>query len=155
MLSKCMQMRQCSSRGRCLLSTFHTNISSMNMNVSNTILTNSSSRNKLLFTLVSQPLPVYHHSSPFALKSTYGRRGFSSTTKEEEVNRDENVEQVEGEPIKPDEVVTPPASDDNAKIEQLEKEVKDMKDKVLRALAEEENVRRIAKRDIDNAKVVI
>jgi len=148
-----MQIRQCSSRGRCVLSTFSTSISSTNMNASNTVLTNSSSRNKLLFTLASQPLPVYHNSSTsFALKSTYGRRGFSSTTKEEEVSSDENVEKVEAEPVSPDEVVTPPASDDNSKIEQLEKEVKDMKDKVLRALAEEENVRRIAKRDIDNAK---
>ena len=41
---------------------------------------------------------------------------------------------------------------DQIKIEQLEKDLKEMKDKVLRSLAEEENVRRIAKRDVENAK---
>jgi len=46
--------------------------------------------------------------------------------------------------------VEPPS--EASKIEKLEAEVKDLKDKVLRSLAEEENVRRIAKRDVDNAK---
>jgi molecular chaperone GrpE (heat shock protein) len=35
----------------------------------------------------------------------------------------------------------------------LEKQLKEMRDKVLRAYAEEENVRRIAKRDVENARV--
>jgi molecular chaperone GrpE len=34
----------------------------------------------------------------------------------------------------------------------LEAEVKDLKDKLIRSYAEEENVRRIARRDVDNAK---
>jgi molecular chaperone GrpE len=38
------------------------------------------------------------------------------------------------------------------KVAALEVEVKDMKEKVIRSYAEEENVRRIAKRDVDNAK---
>ena len=38
-----------------------------------------------------------------------------------------------------------------AKIAALEKEVKEMKDAVLRSMAEEENVRRIAKKDVENA----
>ena len=44
------------------------------------------------------------------------------------------------------------ASPELEKISQLEKEVKDLKDRVVRSLAEEENVRRIAKRDVDNAR---
>ena len=36
--------------------------------------------------------------------------------------------------------------------QKLVQEVKDLKDKLLRSLAEEENVRRIAKRDVENAK---
>jgi len=40
----------------------------------------------------------------------------------------------------------------NANIERLEKEVKDFKDKLMRSLAEQENTRRIAKRDVQNAK---
>jgi molecular chaperone GrpE len=37
-------------------------------------------------------------------------------------------------------------------ISKLQKEVKDLKDQVIRSYAEEENVRRIAKRDVENAK---
>lgn len=143
---------QCSSRARVLTSSYVTTPFGTTVNPCNTVLTNSSSRNKLLFSLASQPLPIYHHSSLFnPITSTcgYGSRGFSSTS--ENVDSSEEKEAVEAEPVNPDEAV-PPVSDDSAKIEKLEKEVKDMKDKVLRALAEEENVRRIAKRDIENAK---
>ena len=35
---------------------------------------------------------------------------------------------------------------------ELQKEIKELKEKVIRSYAEEENVRRIAKRDVDNAK---
>lgn len=41
---------------------------------------------------------------------------------------------------------------DAEKIIKLEKDVKDLKDRVIRSMAEEENVRKIAKRDVDNAK---
>jgi molecular chaperone GrpE len=37
-------------------------------------------------------------------------------------------------------------------ITKLEAEIRDMKEKVMRHLAEEENVRRIARRDVDNAR---
>lgn len=49
---------------------------------------------------------------------------------------------------------TPPAVEDvNVKlIADLQKEIKDLKDKVVRSYAEEENVRRIARRDVNNAK---
>lgn len=38
-------------------------------------------------------------------------------------------------------------------VKKLELEVKEMKDKVIRSYAEEENVRRIAKKDVENAKL--
>ena len=41
---------------------------------------------------------------------------------------------------------------DQQLIQKLQKEMKDLKDQVLRSYAEEENVRRIAKRDVENAK---
>lgn len=64
-----------------------------------------------------------------------------------------NTASEKDESITPDDTIPPPSGiPDHAKIEKLEKEIKDMKDKVLRAMAEEENVRRIAKRDVDNAK---
>jgi molecular chaperone GrpE len=50
---------------------------------------------------------------------------------------------------------TPPPKAENIAeetIAALRAEVKDLKDKVLRGLAEEENVRRIAKRDVENAR---
>lgn len=44
-----------------------------------------------------------------------------------------------------------PEDDAAGKIASLEKEVKDLKDAVLRSLAEEENVRRIARKDVESA----
>lgn len=44
------------------------------------------------------------------------------------------------------------ASKEAEQISVLQKEVKDLKEQVLRSYAEEENVRRIARKDVDNAK---
>eukprot|EP00559_Dactyliosolen_fragilissimus_P003351 CAMPEP_0184857236 /NCGR_PEP_ID=MMETSP0580-20130426/2401_1 /TAXON_ID=1118495 /ORGANISM="Dactyliosolen fragilissimus" /LENGTH=205 /DNA_ID=CAMNT_0027352713 /DNA_START=190 /DNA_END=807 /DNA_ORIENTATION=- len=46
------------------------------------------------------------------------------------------------------------SSDDTsyAKIEELEKQVKDLKDQLLRSLAEQENIRGIARRDVESAR---
>lgn len=67
---------------------------------------------------------------------------------EENKNADENKGSDEaGDKAEKAEVIT-----DADRIADLEKQVKDMKDKVIRSYAEEENVRRIAKRDIDNAR---
>ena len=46
----------------------------------------------------------------------------------------------------------PAVVDDKEIISKLQKEVKELKDQVIRSYAEEENVRRIAKRDVENAK---
>ena len=106
--------------------------------------------------LASQSLPIHQHAShSFTVSSTYACRGFSSTSEGANgaAESEEGKEQLEGEPVSPDEAAAGAPATDNAKIEKLEKDLKDMKDKALRALAEEENVRRIAKRDVDNAKV--
>ena len=57
-----------------------------------------------------------------------------------------------GENNTADAATPPAASGHEEKITQLEKEIKELKDRVVRSLAEEENVRRIAKRDVDNAR---
>eukprot|EP01082_Thalassiosira_pseudonana_P013009 g12077.t1 g12077 contig6:1169076-1169864(+) len=44
------------------------------------------------------------------------------------------------------------ADDTTNKLADLEKQVKDLKDNLLRSLAEQENTRRIAKRDVDQAR---
>ena len=41
----------------------------------------------------------------------------------------------------------------NSRIAKLEEELKSMKDQLLRGMAEEENVRRIAKKDVENARL--
>jgi phosphomevalonate kinase len=45
-----------------------------------------------------------------------------------------------------------PPSGDAEKIATLERQVKDLRDRVIRSMAEEENVRKIARRDVDNAR---
>lgn len=44
------------------------------------------------------------------------------------------------------------SSPEDAKIAELEQQVKDLKDNLLRSLAEQENTRRIAKRDVEQAR---
>ena len=44
------------------------------------------------------------------------------------------------------------SNQDQEILQKLQKEIKDLKDQVIRSYAEEENVRRIAKRDVENAK---
>ena len=68
----------------------------------------------------------------------------------------EGEKKAEGEEETPKEDASEAASEGTNKEEQiakLEKEVKELKDQVLRSLAEEDNVRRIAKKDVENARL--
>ena len=59
------------------------------------------------------------------------------------------------EPVEEDQIKAEPidtAASNESVIAGLKKEIRDMKDKVIRSYAEEENVRRIAKRDVENAR---
>jgi molecular chaperone GrpE len=57
------------------------------------------------------------------------------------------------EPIEEDTIgINESPNDSNDLVSALQKEIKELKDKVVRSYAEEENVRRIAKRDVDNAR---
>ena len=76
-------------------------------------------------------------------------RYFSETTKpaaEESAEAPEEEEQPGAEPAGGED------SSENDGAQQLEEEVKDLKDQLLRSLAEQENTRRIAKRDVDSAR---
>lgn len=83
-------------------------------------------------------------------------RGFSTKPEEEEANK----ESQSSEGDKPAENNTeesseaPPAAADaeSSKVADLESQIKDLKDNLLRSLAEQENTRRIAQRDVANAK---
>jgi molecular chaperone GrpE len=113
----------------------------------------ASSRNSLLrFTSVA------NHTNTMAAATTSKAartnvRFFSDKTEAEktaEAQDDNNkVEEEKAEPEVGEEQVV----DENAtKIATLEKQVSDMKDQLLRSLAEQENTRRIAKRDVDSAR---
>lgn len=62
----------------------------------------------------------------------------TSSTTQTDVSEDEHEQQNE--------------EDDETEEQKLQKQVKDLKDQLLRSLAEQENIRRIARRDVDNSK---
>ena len=51
-----------------------------------------------------------------------------------------------------EEVYAEESTTEESEVEKLKTEIKDVKDQLLRSYAEQENIRRIAKKDIDNAK---
>lgn len=65
--------------------------------------------------------------------------------KENKENEEQNAEDVSEEEV--EETETP-----ESEAEKLESQLKEMKDQLLRSLAEQENIRRIAKRDVENAR---
>ena len=81
-------------------------------------------------------------------------RGFSDKSIDEEAKKDVKDEESndtessskEGDNEKSEKEEGP------SEIEKLQAEVKEMKDQLLRSYAEQENIRRIAKKDVDNAK---
>jgi len=74
-----------------------------------------------------------------------------STKPEEEQPSDEAAAAQSPSSEDTEETTTNDASEED-KITKLETQIKDLKDQVLRSLAEQENVRSIAKRDVQNAK---
>lgn len=70
------------------------------------------------------------------------------STDAEKGDKKEGEASVEEDQIKAE--PTPPSNEDV--VAALKKEIREMKDKVIRSYAEEENVRRIAKRDVENAR---
>jgi molecular chaperone GrpE len=76
-----------------------------------------------------------------------GIRAFSDKTDEEKENKENeetnNAAEEESADSEEEEV---------SEVEKLEGQLKEMKDQLLRSLAEQENIRRIAKRDVENAR---
>lgn len=93
--------------------------------------------------LAHRPNALQVHGSSTALNMPSHVRAFSDKTTEEK--NDEKQEQEE--PVEEENVET-----ETDKVEELENQLKDMKDQLLRSLAEQENIRRIAKRDVENAR---
>lgn len=76
----------------------------------------------------------------------------SKATEKEEAAAPEPKEEEEAESSEGGENEESKLSPEEEKIAELEQQVKDIKDQLLRSLAEQENTRRIAKRDVDSAK---
>ena len=95
-------------------------------------------------TSASALLLRYNKSCPTVSASRY----FSSEEKKEDASTDEGAADAAGEENATEAEAEAPVSRE----EELEKEVKDLKDQLLRSLAEQENTRTIAKRDVASAK---
>jgi len=102
---------------------------------------------------ISRCLTSNHLERPVVLPIFLGMyRKFSTTEgKVEETTASVNATAA-GTSSDGAEVEKPAVVDDKEIISKLQKEVKELKDQVIRSYAEEENVRRIAKRDVENAK---
>ena len=91
---------------------------------------------------------AYNMSQSSQQYSTSAPLSQSETEKEKE-----GEEKAEGAEEKAEEASAAEGPNHEEQIAKLEKEVKDLKDQVLRSLAEEDNVRRIAKKDVENARL--
>ena len=107
---------------------------------------------------VAAPLQLGISQSVFSNRNGQVKR-FSTTDSKPTETAESVGEETKGEAgaETTEEVPPPPASPEimdtkDSRIRELEKEVKDLKDKVMRSYAEEENVRRIARRDVTLAK---
>lgn len=88
----------------------------------------------------------------------FGLETYQFSTKAE--NADEEKAETTPEEEEAEETATTTTTEEEAaaipseptKEEQLEQQVKDLKDQLLRSLAEQENTRRIAKRDVESAR---
>mmetsp|Transcript_33116 Transcript_33116/g.42318 ORF Transcript_33116/g.42318 Transcript_33116/m.42318 type:complete len:279 (+) Transcript_33116:184-1020(+) len=92
-------------------------------------------------------------------KMMYSTEKESKEEKKIDENQEENDQEVKGQneeaekvPAEENESEVPEEEEQPSKIKQLEVEIEDMKKKLLLAYAEMENVRSIARRDVDNAK---
>jgi len=93
---------------------------------------------------------VNNRSSISALNANFGDvqssiRAFSEKTSQEEVKK-------EADDATEDNEETSEEEEGESEVEKLEAQLKEMKDQLLRSLAEQENIRRIAKRDVENAR---
>lgn len=114
---------------------------------------------------VGRPTPIVFSPSSMSLSRTMGgrpqdfmtmRRWFSDKTASEEPKAETTEESAEdfGTSAKEEGEQAPPAEEAAAGLsreEELEAQVKDLKNQVLRSLAEQDNTRRIAQRDVDAA----
>jgi molecular chaperone GrpE len=102
--------------------------------------------------VIGKAQPIYNKLPVF--KNSFINRSTTQLLSYRNFSSDEKKETKDEEKVIETEEVPPPTEEDNleTKNKELEKTIKDLKDKLIRSYAEEENVRRIARRDVDNAK---
>jgi molecular chaperone GrpE len=108
---------------------------------------------KVIF-ITAAPVRRSVHATAFQRPSVfvYGlSRRMMSTDPEKPTEPAADAADAAATPEDPDVVVDPMVALTESN-KALENQVKEMRDKMLRALADEENVRRIAKRDVENAR---
>ena len=96
---------------------------------------------------VFNPKLSLNHSKPALFNAKFIIRNFS-----DKKNTNETVQEIDEETITRNNNDKSNELTSDEIIKELQKEIKELKEKVIRSYAEEENVRRIAKRDVDNAK---
>jgi molecular chaperone GrpE len=87
-----------------------------------------------------------------ASRHSQGCRWFSDKTAESKEEVEQEPATAESASEETAEAQTEPAEPEVSREEQLEAETKDLKNQLLRSLAEQENTRRIAQRDVQSAK---
>ena len=109
---------------------------------------------KVLYSVAEPSARRFFHVSAIQRPAShlYSRTSFMTMSTEAGTEKTEGEPKVETETVDEDVQIDPMKALEDAN-EALEKQVKEMKDKMLRALADEENVRRIAKRDVENARI--
>ena len=132
--------------------------SSLLIGARRTISVSSVSRTRISKTIQS---PAVRCTAPSHFRCSSQLRYFSDNSSnnkakqdEEEVQDDSPAEETEG-PVDEETVAegtTPKQPPEETREEQLVKEVKDLKDQLLRSLAEQDNTRRIAQRDVESAR---
>lgn len=106
-----------------------------------------SSVNRLTISVNTMPLLSLNKTH---LYQNITSRMMSSSTENNENNNNNTTD--DKQKSQSDNSAQTNSNPDQELIAKLQKEVKDLKDQVIRSYAEEENVRRIAKRDVENAK---
>jgi len=82
----------------------------------------------------------------------HAARYFSDKGTEEKAETKQEEELIEDEAVADEENTTVEEEEEMTRQEELEQQVKDLKDQLLRGLAEQENTRNIAKRDVASAR---
>jgi len=111
------------------------------------VVRSSSQRMKMIVAVTENPMVCAEFSSPSGINNVYCRY-FSEESKG--TKQEDDVSQDADEAAATESTADSTGTEDE--VTKLEAQVKDLKNQVLRALADQENTRTIAKRDVESAR---